>query len=59
MALRALDEDDLDEQVRLPPKKRACLRCRGIFLSSWAGERVCRGCKSGEAWRAAGSPFVR
>jgi hypothetical protein len=30
---------------------RACLVCRKPFLSAWAGERICRQCKSTSAWR--------
>jgi hypothetical protein len=33
------------------PKARPCLVCRSPFLSAWAGERICRGCKSKAAWR--------
>ena len=29
-------------------KRRTCLRCRKAFKSSWAGERICGACKSGE-----------
>jgi len=32
-------------------KMRACLVCRKPFLSAWAGERICRQCKSTSAWR--------
>lgn len=49
----------LDELVEEPPvptaKERSCLRCSTIFLSAWAGERVCPRCKSTAAWRA-GTP---
>lgn len=34
-------------------KTRACLKCREPFPSEWAGERVCRGCKSQRFWGAA------
>jgi hypothetical protein len=33
-------------------KMRRCLICKAPFLSAWAGERVCRRCKSTEKWRA-------
>lgn len=33
-------------------KTRACLMCREAFESAWPGERVCKRCKSGKAWRA-------
>jgi hypothetical protein len=32
-------------------KMRACLVCKRQFLSAWAGERICRQCKSTSAWR--------
>jgi hypothetical protein len=32
-------------------KTRKCLICRAPFPSAWAGERICRRCKSTEAWR--------
>ncbi len=32
-------------------KTRRCLMCREPFESSWAGERVCRRCKSSGSWR--------
>ena len=33
-------------------KIRRCLKCKRSFLSGWAGERICRSCKSTEAWRS-------
>ncbi len=35
-------------------KVRKCLICRDPFPSSWAGERVCRKCKSTSSWRSSG-----
>lgn len=32
-------------------KIRECLTCRAPFPSAWSGERICRKCKSGSAWR--------
>ncbi len=32
-------------------KTRRCLVCAQPFQSEWAGERVCRKCKSTAAWR--------
>ena len=32
-------------------KTRKCLVCTGPFLSEWAGERICRNCKSRSNWR--------
>jgi len=33
-------------------KTRKCLVCKVEFLSEWAGERVCRNCKSRSEWRS-------
>ena len=32
-------------------KTRNCLVCKVEFLSAWAGERVCKKCKSRSDWR--------
>ena len=32
-------------------KTRRCLMCSRDFDSAWAGERICRKCKSTAAWR--------
>jgi len=47
---------DLDKGVETPEREieteekiRSCLICRKDFQSSWAGERICRGCKSTSA----------
>jgi hypothetical protein len=32
-------------------KPRLCLMCSTEFLSEWAGERICRKCKSSTKWR--------
>jgi hypothetical protein len=34
------------------PKTKPCLICKSPFLSEWAGERICRRCKSTTAWRS-------
>ncbi len=44
-----LDRDEAD--VKHEEKKRACLVCRDDFVSAWAGERVCKRCRSSAAWR--------
>lgn len=31
---------------------RSCLICRKDFSSAWAGERICRNCKSTSTWRS-------
>ena len=33
-------------------KVRRCLMCEDKFESTWAGERICKRCKSSNAWRA-------
>jgi uncharacterized paraquat-inducible protein A len=38
-------ETDTEEKIR------SCLICRKDFPSAWAGERVCRSCKSTSTWR--------
>lgn len=35
------------------PQERLCLRCKTSFWSEWFGERICRRCKSQNAWRNA------
>jgi len=32
-------------------KTRRCLVCSEDFVSAWAGERVCKKCRSSTAWR--------
>ncbi len=43
--------EETDDEVKTEPKTRKCLLCRQPFPSAWAGERVCRKCKSTSAWR--------
>lgn len=45
-------EIDAPEHEPAPPKIRTCLRCQTPFESAWAGERICRPCKSTHAWRS-------
>ena len=33
------------------PRPRKCLCCRTLFDSEWSGERVCKRCQSGTAWK--------
>jgi hypothetical protein len=47
----AREERDEVEVRRGQAKVRKCLICRTPFQSAWAGERVCRRCKSTSAWR--------
>jgi len=35
------------------PRTRSCLVCKSPFQSPWSGERICRRCKTTEAWRSA------
>jgi hypothetical protein len=44
---------DIEKQTTSDPKIRKCLLCRKPSPSAWAGERVCRKCKSTAAWRTA------
>ncbi|MCW9036081.1 MAG: hypothetical protein OQJ97_17810 [Rhodospirillales bacterium] len=39
-------------------KSRPCLRCHEIFESEWAGERICRRCKTSSSWQN-GDPYWR
>jgi hypothetical protein len=43
---------DLGSDSNLEQKARKCLICRSPFPSAWAGERICRRCKSIAAWRS-------
>jgi hypothetical protein len=46
------DEDSgVDTGPKMEAKVRKCLMCREPFPSEWAGERICRKCKSTAAWR--------
>jgi hypothetical protein len=48
MRLQAAEEP---EQI-VDQKIRKCLICRSPFPSAWAGERVCRRCKSSSSWKS-------
>ena len=39
------------EEPRYESKRRNCLMCGDGFDSEWAGERVCKRCKSNDGWR--------
>jgi hypothetical protein len=44
--------DEFDRPRRDDEEKvRNCLICQSPFPSAWAGERICRRCKSTSAWR--------
>jgi hypothetical protein len=47
----AREERDAEQTRRGEEKVRNCLICKTPFASAWAGERVCRRCKSTSAWR--------
>ncbi|PIW29758.1 MAG: hypothetical protein COW30_04275 [Rhodospirillales bacterium CG15_BIG_FIL_POST_REV_8_21_14_020_66_15] len=55
--LNNLLEEDLnagaqgDRHAWDQPKKRSCLRCDTLFMSTWSGERICPRCKGSSAWR--------
>lgn len=44
-------ETEADGKREDESKTRRCLICKDPFLSEWAGERICRKCKSSSAWR--------
>ena len=39
------------DQTEAESKDRRCLMCGETFESAWAGERICRRCRSSAAWR--------
>jgi uncharacterized paraquat-inducible protein A len=45
---------EADLQQLNEEKVRNCLMCRTPFPSTWAGERICRRCKSSARWRSGG-----
>lgn len=49
--LSANENDDAIASPIHKEKKRRCLVCSEDFLSAWAGERVCKKCRSSTAWR--------
>lgn len=51
-----LDGFDSEREARrhTEQKTRKCLLCREFFPSAWAGERICRKCKSTSTWRSSG-----
>jgi hypothetical protein len=50
------DASDEHDELHRPgeEKMRKCLICKTAFQSAWAGERVCRRCKSTSTWRSTG-----
>jgi hypothetical protein len=49
---RNADDGDRAEGARpdRKAKRRLCLRCQTPFDSQWAGERICKRCKSHAGW---------
>ncbi len=43
-------------EMDIDPKVRNCLSCLRPFTSEWAGERICRKCKSRPSWRGGSAP---
>jgi hypothetical protein len=44
-------EEGQEPENTSEPKIRKCLICSRPFPSAWAGERICRRCKSTSGWR--------
>ncbi len=44
-------EGKLNPECEYKQKHRRCLMCHKPFVSEWAGERVCKRCKSTSVWR--------
>lgn len=44
------DEEEIPSHIKR--KERRCLMCHTTFDSSWAGERICRRCKSSANWQS-------
>ena len=55
-AVGCVDPCEADREARrsAEQKVRKGLICRESFPSAWAGERVCRKCKSTSTWRSSG-----
>jgi hypothetical protein len=55
--LKTTQTESRDEDVRpdtgrkYEAKIRKCLMCGTQFPSEWAGERICRKCRSSSTWR--------
>lgn len=53
VALGGVAGSDAGAQIKTY-RHRRCLMCREQFGSEWAGERVCKKCKSHASWREGG-----
>jgi hypothetical protein len=49
-APQSADEDEVPAHIKR--KQRSCLMCHSAFDSAWAGERICRRCKSSANWQS-------
>ncbi len=47
----ANDDDEASTLETNREKLRRCLVCSEDFPSAWAGERVCKRCRSSSQWR--------
>jgi hypothetical protein len=45
------DHEAAAEETVYRPQPRTCLMCRSTFDSAWAGERICKSCKTHKRWR--------
>jgi hypothetical protein len=46
------DGEEEHGHSHLQRKTRRCLMCHTPFDSAWAGERICRRCKSSAGWQS-------
>ena len=44
--------EDQGLEHRYDERERTCLMCGESFPSAWAGERICKKCKSQTRWRS-------
>jgi hypothetical protein len=51
IATKTDQDGDAAEEILEQPRK--CLMCAKDFLSSWAGNRICKKCRSSTAYRRA------
>jgi len=52
LSMKHDDQSDCAVEQDTQVRTRACLICKKLFQSEWAGERICRSCKSTAAWRS-------
>ena len=55
MTKEYLCRPETDTDQILIRKNRQCLKCSMMFDSEWAGERICRTCKTSADYQQAGS----